>query len=243
MKSDSFLKGIVLGILFLGAVFFIPWKRVDWGRLQLTPSRTVTVTGTAESQEQNQIASFSAGVSAVNDDKNAAIDEVNQKIKDIIETAKSFGIAAKDIETQNLSVHQDEEAFYEEGVQKRRPGQWRVNNTISVTLREIERAEELADLLTRSGATNVYGPNFRMDDTQPAEETLLGKAIENAREKAEKIAQASQGQIGQVISVTEGSQAAPVYRALETGGFGGGVPLEPGSTTLRKTVTVVFELK
>lgn len=227
----------------MGACLVIPWQLVDWGKIQLTPGRTITVTGEAKSQERNQIATFTAGVSAVIDDKEAAVNEVNEKIRTIIDSVKNFGISDKDVKTQNLSVYQMEETYYDEGIAKSRPGQWRVSNDVTVTLRNIDQASELADLLTGSGATNVYGPNFSLDETQSAEESLLDEAIKSARGKAEIVAQSSGGELGKIISISERAQGAtPPYFAEGYGG-GSGAPTEPGTATVRQTVTVVFELR
>lgn len=233
--------GLLLVIFVFAACYFLPWENVNWGKIQLSSVKTITVTGEAKTQERNQIATFTAGVSAIKDNKDEAINEVNSKIETVIQAVKDFGIDSSDIKTQNLSVYQQEETYYEEGIRKSRPGQWRVSNSITITLRDINSASDLADLLTRSGATNVSGPTFRLDETQAAEESLLVEAIENARKKAQKIAVSSGGKLGKIISVSEGYQQPITFRALE--GIGGGPPIEPGTSTVSQTVTVVFELK
>lgn len=249
MDRQAVGSHIVLVVVFLGLAtllaFLVPWKTVTWGKLELTPSSVITVIGEADSQEKNQIASFSAGVSAVSDNKDAAIKEVNDKVAALTVAVKNFGIADADIQTQNLSINQQQEQYYEEGRQKMRAGQWNVNNTITITLRDVARASDLASVLTSSGATNVYGPNFSLDDTKNAEVGLLELAIQNARVKAEKMATATGKQLGTVVSVTEGGAVAqPYYARLEAGGgMGGGAPIEPGTGTVYKTVTVTFELK
>src|SRR3989344_355246 len=156
----TLLFALFLSVFLVGGAFIMPWQSVHWGKVELTPSATVTVTGIAESQERSQIANFSAGVTAVNDNKDTALSEVDQKVTAIIAAVKNFGIAPEDIKTQNLNVYQSEEQFYEDGVSKMRPGQWRVNNTIEIKVREVDRAQELAAVLTQSGANNIYGPNF-----------------------------------------------------------------------------------
>lgn len=229
-------------VLLLGA-YLMPWRSVNWGKMEMTPSSVISVTGEAQSQQKNQVANFTAGVSAVNDSKEKAVAEVNANVAEIIKAVKDFGIPDQDIKTQNINVYQGEETFYEEGRQKSEPGQWRVHNSIEITLRDVARASMLVDLLTKSGATNVYGPNFTIEEAQDFETALLGDAIEVAREKAEVIAKASGRKLGEVINVTEG-QATPVIRPMfETMGLGGGTPLEPGSSAISKTVTVTFELK
>ncbi|MBI3385404.1 SIMPL domain-containing protein [Candidatus Gottesmanbacteria bacterium] len=238
------LSPIILGLVLLLGFYFLPWKNVNWGNIKFLAQETVTVSGEAQSKQQAQIASFNVGVSAVNDDKQKAVDEVSQKITAIIEAVKNFGIKKEDIKTQNLSVYQSQQTYYDNGVLKQKPGQWQVNNTVLVTLRDVSRASELTDLLTKGGATNVYGPNFTIDNTIQPETSLLDDAMKNAREKAEKIAMAGGKKLGKVISVTEGISQTKIYpiMAAERGG-GGGAPIEPGSQTISKSVTVVFELE
>ncbi len=250
MEHSSFhtLKITIAGLFLLAAgltaAYFFPWQQIKWGQLELAPSRLITVTGNATERQQNQVAQFSAGVSAVNDDKNNALEQVNQAMDKLVAEIKEFGIETSDIKTENVSVYQGEETYYEDGQPKQRPGQWRVNNSVTVILRNIDRASVLTQLLTKSGATNVYGPSFRLDtDSQPGD-ALLADAIDNARKKAEAMATASGGKLGKVISVTEGSAASQVYPlAMADGrGGGGGEAIEPGASTVSKQVTVAFEL-
>lgn len=236
------LYSVTFIVVFFLTSFFLPWQLVSWGRFKVLPGETITVTGEAKTQLKNQVAIFSAGVSEVSDNKDKAISEVNQKVEKIIEAVKAFGIPAEDIKTQNLSVYQQEETYSEEGRQKSRLGQWRVNNTIEVKLKEIEKAGELADLLTQSGANNVYGPSFSIEETTAEENALLGEAIKNAQTKAETIAKAGKRRLGKILNVTEGNQTS--FYPLRAGeGLGGAAPVEPGSQTIQKTVTVTFEVK
>lgn len=224
-------------ILVLILVWVIPWNKVNWGRITWQTPETVTVNGEAKSQEKNQIANFSAGVMAQNMDKNKAITEVNTKMDDLVKTIKDFGINAADIKTQSLS-------YYQEPKGGQNPDQWQVNNTIEIVLRDISKASDLADLLAKSGANNVYGPNFTMDDTNEAEKGLYDKAIKDAREKAQAIATASGRTLGKILSVSDGGTPNSIYPMyVKDGAGGGGMPVEPGSTTVYKNLTVTFELK
>lgn len=233
-------------ILVLGlAAAFLPMNRLNWGTISWKPAETVTVLGEARSVVKNQIASFTAGVDAVNMDKNAAVSEVNSKVEALIKAVKEFGIKAEDIKTQNMSIYQNEEPYYENGVQRMRKGQWRVSNSVEITLRNLDDATKLADLLTNSGATNVYGPNFRMDDTSEAEKGLFDLAMKEATEKAGIAARSAGRTLGKVLVVTEGGSGSPVMplfaARMESGG--GGAPMESGSGTVSKTLTVTFELR
>ena len=245
MKTQNKKAIVVLVILFL-ALFFLPIKNIEWGKIRWQEPETITVIGEARSVQKNQIASFNVGVDSVQSDKDKAIKEVNTKVTDLIKAVKNFGIDEKDIKTQNLSVNQQEEFFYENGVQRSRKGQWRVNNSIEIKLREVDKASELTTLLTSSGATNVYGPNFSFEDTSGAEKDLFEVAMKDAKQKAEILAKVSGRKIGKVVNIIEGSNysGSPLYAAKVMDGLGGGgTPIEVGSGTVSQNLTVVFELK
>lgn len=248
MNDIQKVSWFVLGTVFLlGATYFFPWRNIDWGRVTMEPVRVLTVAGYAESKEKNQIAKFSAGMSAVNSDRDVAIKEVNSKIEAITKAVKEFGIKDEDIITQSMSIYQMQESFYENGTQRQKPGQWSVNNNIEVTLRDVDRANTLADLLSKSGATNVWGPNFQLDRSEKAADSLMEAAIEDAKVKAEAIAKATGSTLGRVVSVNEGVTSGgiiyPMAVMKDGMGGGGGASLESGTSTVAKSVTVVWEIK
>ena len=146
---------VLVGVLFLAA-YFLPWQRVNWGKLSFLPASTVTVTGQAKKEESSQIARFTAGVTVNNDNKEEAISEVNEKVGEIIQAVKDFGISEEDIQTQNVSISKREDTF----VIREEIGEWRASNSIEIVLRDVDKASDLADLLMSSGATNVSGPRF-----------------------------------------------------------------------------------
>lgn len=235
------LSSVIIVLLFAIGGMFLP----SWGTFTFMPPRTVTVVGEAKSQEKSQIAVFSAGVNAFNDDKTVAVNEVNKKVEAIIEAVKEFGVLPADLKTQSLNIYQNQEQYYDtDGRQKYRAGQWNVSNTVEIRLKDVDRASALAGILTKSGANNVYGPNFTFDDTSEQSTALLDAAFKNAKEKAAKVATSTGKKLGNVVSVTEAgasAQQVPMYRM--EGGGGGGAAVEPGSGTVFKTVTVTFEIE
>jgi len=238
---------VVLVVLCL-ALFILPFRKIEWGKFRWLQSETVTVTGEAKTTQKNQIASFNAGVNVIKEKKEEAVAEANQKMDALIKAVKDFGIPEKDIETQNMSVYQQQEQIYS-GVRTpttNKASQWVVNNSIAITLRDTNKVNDLANLLNTSGANNVYGPNFRMDDTNEIEKTLYNEAIEDAKEKATLIAKASGRKLGKVVTVNDNGVSGSVYpvyalKSSADSGMGGGAVAEPGSATINKSMTVVFE--
>jgi len=235
-------KWIIILILIVGSFFVLPWKNINWGKFELASTQTVVVTGEAKTTQKNQIASFTAGVNTINIKKEDAVAETNKKIGELIDSVKKFGIPSEDIKTQNMSVYQQQDPSLPAKTGSNN-GQWTVNNSIEIVLRDVDKANQLADLLNSSGANNVYGPNFRMDDTSSTEKALYDEAIKDARSKAELIAKASGRSLGKVVNVNDGASSTNYYPVMmKAADAGGGAVTEPGSATINKSLTVSFEL-
>jgi len=207
--------------------------------------KTITVTGNAKADYVNQISSYSLTIEYHNADKGKAVEELNNKVFETIDKIKQLGIEDKDIETQNLNIYQREEPYVEDGETRYKPGDWYASYTINVTLRDLSKSVELTSLLAGVENSNLWGPNLIVDEDNINDEELLSKAVENARNKAEKMAEGMGGKVGKVLKIEENiDSGSPIYTLdqyyVETGG---GVPIEPGSVTVSKSVIVTFELK
>lgn len=245
MSRNNLFFSLSILVVFFVALYFFPWSKMQWGALVQRQARTITVIGTASSTESNDIATFYAGAEFADDNKDTATSEVNKKMEQLFAALTTFGIPAEDIQTSNMGVYQTQESYYDEGGrQKTRPGQWRVNNSVTIKLRDIERVDELNDLLVASGLTNVSGPNFAMDESSVASNDLISQAVDNAREKAQAVAISQDVALGAVVNITEGTvnQVFPMSRASVASGGGGG-PTAPGSSLTNASVVVTFELE
>jgi hypothetical protein len=257
MPNDfSFLQKtmLVVGTLVLVA-FASQWLPLRWGSLELAPTATVTVTGQADGQQTSQVANFSASVTVNDADKQVATETVNQEMEQLVADLKAFGIPDQDLRTDSISVYEYNEPVREimilnDSVPPSPPqsGQpmWQASNTVSITLREIGRASDLATLLTNSGATNVYGPSFTVDDTADLDRQLLVEAMADATAKAELLLAGTNQKIKRVISVSEtGAQPPLPLLDRESAAVGydtTSVPVEPGSQTIYKSLVVIFEI-
>jgi hypothetical protein len=242
MKENN-NKTVGILILVIIAAFVLPWRNINWGKLSFQ-GETVVVTGESKTKQKNEVASFSAGVNVIKEKKEEAVDEVNKKINELITSVKDFGIPDEDIKTQSMSIYQQQEQpRYLSSGDPNKVDEWVVNNTIEITLRDVSKTQELVDLLNKSGANNVYGPNFRIEETSDTEKGLVDSAIADAREKAEIIAKAAGRKLGKVVNVSEGGSGISYPMYSKADGLGGGAAVEPGTSTISKTLTVTFELK
>ncbi len=247
-RSQGLVRAFLVAFSVAILAFIFYTGQINWGKLEIAPASTITVTGTSRMDQAPQVASFNATVSIDDDDKAKAVSEVNAKMTALLASVKAFGIADADIQTSQVSVYENTKP--EILIYPPRPTNakaWQATNSITIKVRDTSKASGLTDLLNQSGATNVSGPNFTIEDTTSSDSELLVKAIADAKDKANAMAKAGGRALGKMITVTEGMSSGPFYAvsSLEKAGDARGVPspIEPGTQTLSKTVTVIFELK
>lgn len=207
---------------------------------------TITVTGSATTQVVNKIASFSVTIEYNDEDKSTAVDNVSGASNDLVLKIKGLNIDEKDIQTTGLNVYRREDPVYDSGVTKYEPGNWYASYTINITLRDLDKSDDLVSVLTKAENSTMWGPNYTLDYDQLDPDLLLAEAIENARTKAEKLAASTGRKVGKVIHVTEGSSGYnEIYavKDMSMGAGGSGFSMEPGSSQTSRSVTVTFRLR
>jgi len=204
---------------------------------------TLTISAEAEASQVPDIARLSTGVVTQAATANAALRANAREMDKVMAALTAAGIAARDIQTSGISLHP----------QYRHPRNeapsitgYQAANTVSVKVREITRLGEVLDALVASGANQVNGPSFAIDEPEPVYDRARLAALDKARQRAELYAGALRLKVGRIISINEGSSPAqPVglrmMAAAQTMDEAA-IPVAPGESSLRARVVVVFEL-
>ncbi len=237
----SLLLNISISIVFAALIGTGVWYLFK----MLTP-QTISVSGSSTSQVKNQIASYSLTIEVSDADKAKAVEALTERSKNVVKMIKDFGLPEEDIETTSLNIYQRQDSVYRGGVTTYELGDWFASYTVNTKLRDLSKSDDLTALLATVEKASMWGPNLTIDDEMIDEEALLNAAIEDARNKASAIAAGLGKKLGRAVQINEGS-AQYIYGGVKyneaLGAGGGGIPVEPGSTSTYKNVTVTFELK
>ena len=207
--------------------------------------RNISVTGNAQVILAPDIAYVSIGVHSEAKTATEAVASNNTQTQAVIDAIKAQGVDAKDIQTTNFSVYQQEK-FAPTG--ESLGTFFMADNTVYVTIRDITKIGDILDAAISAGANTVYGITFDVQDKEAALATGRDQAMADAQAQAEQLVKAAGATLGDVQSISYySSSPSPIYydNKVAPAGVGGGgsVPISTGQLTLTVSVSVVYGMK
>jgi len=203
----------------------------------------LSVSAQAEASRVPDVASLSTGVVTQAADANGALAANATQMNKVMAAIKAAGIAEKDIQTSGISV--SPQYRYAENQPPTITG-YQASNTVSIKVREIDKLGEVLDALVASGANQVNGPSFEIDQPEAVYDEARRAALEKAQQRAQMYAKSLGMKVRRIVSISEGGgfqpprpmmmAAAKAYDRAESS------PVSPGETTLTANLDVVFEL-
>jgi uncharacterized protein YggE len=207
---------------------------------------TVSVNGQGTVDVEPDTASVQVGVDVIEGTLDAAQANATAQATAIIDAVKAAGIADDDIQTTNFSVFIMRN-YDNEGNPAEIQG-YQISNQVNVTIRDIEAVGDILDAVVDAGANNIYGITFYVDDPTSAASQARRQAVENARTKAEELADAAGMTLGRVVSISESFAPVPpsiAFDGAEDMAMAGraSAPIERGTTEVMVEVQMSFELE
>ena len=186
------------------------------------------------------VAHVSIGVRVAGSAAQAVLAAANERASSLIEALRAAGLTEADLATSGVSLYPQYPSSGNSAEV------YEANNTLTVTVRDIERSGEIIDLAASVAGEHVaiHSISFGVTDPEAAIGPARVAAIANARARAAEYATAAGVTVGDLVAITEnsfGGGPAPFVREARVASAGG-VPLETGTTVLTAAVTVVFEI-
>ncbi|MEO5703240.1 MAG: SIMPL domain-containing protein [Gammaproteobacteria bacterium] len=240
------MKQILLPILFcLG--FTAPVLAEDVSPIPRLPAlvETISVSGLGKVTLTPDRVIFTVGVQTTAPTVEDAVNQNNAKIAKVIAALKNAKATDEEIRTSNFSIYPQQE--YKEGQAPRVTG-YQVSNDVTVTRDQVGDAGKLLQAAISAGVNQASGLTFTVSDQTRGRDAALKKAFDDARAKAEVLAQAAQRSLGRAISITEGTAPQtppqPMLRTMAVmESKVSDVPVSQGTEELSFTVSVIFELR
>jgi hypothetical protein len=242
MKGEIILKKyIFLGILLIFGLVVLSACERETVIMPDDRLHQMRVVGAATVVTSPDMAIAQIGVQTFNSEVDPAVEENNQKSQRIQEALIRQGVAEKDMKTVSFNI------YPQRNYKDNRPEEiigYQVNNTISVTIRDIGSVGKALQAAIDAGANNINGISFTLADPKSFEDEARVKAIEDAHQKAESMAQAAGFELGKIIGVNELSQTSPVIMRndYDKSAAEAEVPISPGELELTARVELIYEI-
>jgi hypothetical protein len=162
------------------------------------PDRTIQVSGTAMVNVQPNRVLIQLGVQS-NGRSPKEVQSVNAAtISRVKKSLLDLGIASRDIATDWYII----QPLYEEYDSIRIKG-YRIHNIVAITLRDVERANEVIAAAFQAGANQVVNVEFYTSDLRKYRDQARDLAMQAAVEKADDLAKAAGAKTGCVLNINE----------------------------------------
>ena len=239
------LKFLCLGLSVLLAITLIGCDpQIVTPLLSSPDNRTIHVSGSGSVVGEPDIATLNLGVSVEKASVEEAREVAASAMTEVTESLKAHNVAEKDIQTENFSIRPQ----YDYTDTGRVLRGYRVDNTVSVKVRELGSLSDIIDAAAAAGGDIVVvnAIQFMIEDSTALQTQARALAVKNAEAKAQTLAEASGVTLGKPVTITEISLGAgPPIAFAESAAFDdsarSSTPIEAGELTVN--VTIVYEIK
>lgn len=178
-------------------------------------SNVISVDGTGKATAVPNIATISFTTMGEGKTASMAQDEATKKNNVALALVKEKGIAETDIRTTSYMLSPkysypqpcyNGPCVYDE----QRVIGYQVQQTTEVKIRDLAQVGDLLSSLGDAGVSQLYGPNFTVEDEDLVRAEARKEAIDQAREKAEVLARDLGVRLVRVVSFNENSGGYPM---------------------------------
>jgi uncharacterized protein len=198
----------------------------------------ITVNGVGTVTAKPDQAEFTFGVETQGQTADEALAKNSVAVQKVIDAVKGAGVAASDIQTQQVSVY----PRYSDN------GQaivgFTATNSVTAKIRDVSKAGAVTEAAVKAGANQVYGPSLRVSDNQAQYRAAVDAAMDDARARAQALAARAGVTLGGPIAIVESgvSYPGPVYDRAMAAGAESAMPIEPGIDQISAALTVTFAI-
>jgi hypothetical protein len=207
-------------------------------------SHTITVAGEGRMSVMPDIAKISVGT-VIERPSVAAAQQENTRIMNALnEELIVFGVAKADVQTANYSI----QPMYNWNDGKQTLRGYQVTQDLRVKVRNLDKVGDILGAAGSLGANQIGGIEFTVDEPESVKQQARIKALQNAKNKAEALAQVVDVKLRRVISFSE-NVYEPIYngpyydKAMGISESAQAPSIEPGSAEFVINANVTYEIE
>jgi len=223
-------------------------KRGRYIGQDIESQHTITVSGNGKVVVKPDLAIMNFSVVNEAEDVQEAMDKNSEKMNAVIDYLKDQGIKQADLKTTNFNLsprYEYYEAKYYQPTGERVLAGYEVRQDLQVKVRDLSLIGQLIKGASDYGANQVGDLRFTVDDEEKVKVEARSKAINQAREKAQKLAKQLGVSLVRIVDFNESGFGA--YLDSVRSGMGYAEKTAPqiqtGTNEIEVNVNLVYEIK
>ncbi len=178
----------------------------------------------------------------------AALDQNSAAARKVIDFAKAFGIAERDIQTDAVNLSPLFKTVRDpNGNTRQEPDGYTASNTVRVKLSELPKLGAFMRQALDQGANNINSVQFGLSNSQSALDDARTRAVEDAVRQAQRLADAAKVKLGKIQEIlhpprSQGGSERIAGMAARTAAAAP-VPVEAGSLQITADVEIIWAIE
>lgn len=253
-KTLKSIALIAVNTLLILVIVFIAMGKFSFGDLDIytheqEQERIISVQGEGSISVRPDIATFSLSVVSEGKTVKTATADNSQKMKDVIDAIKELDIKEEDIKTTNYSLN----PRYNYDKNPARIEGYRLSQDILITVRDLDKVEDVIAEGTNNGANRMSNLQFLVDEKEEYLKEAREEAVAEAKAKAEEIEKTVGITLGKIVGYRElgGNDYQPIRydkmyamdMVAESSFAGEDFSIESGSQEIVSRIELIYEIK
>ena len=246
--KDKKINIVLFVFLIIVSLFFVAKIIGELNSTNLTRSNnTIVVSGSGEVVAISDIATITVNLSKEGNTSKEAQTALNESISKTLEYLNSKNIEAKDIKSEYSGL--TPKYSYDWKTKASKIIGYTANQSIEIKIREVDNSNDIRTGLADLGITDINGPTFSIDNEEAIKDEARLQAIDEAKAKAQVLADELGVKLGKIISYSD-SDNAPIMRYAKTMAAGDSMnvlesapTLPVGENKVTSNVTIVYEIR
>ncbi|MEK7615491.1 MAG: SIMPL domain-containing protein [Patescibacteria group bacterium] len=251
LKENPTFANLAALVLLLLALFlgFKTWQTareaIQVGKAPAT-EHTLSVEGIGIATIKPDVAGVSFSVETKGKDLPETQSKNATTMNALIASMKELGMEEKDIQTSSYNSYEDK--VYNPRTNTYTSNGWVVTQQVNLTIRNTEKVSPILSKLGTLGATNISGPNWRVENDASTVDVAREKAITDAHARAEKMAKQLGVKLGRIVAYSEGqNNSQPMPYAMKSDMMNASAPaapeIEAGENTVKLQVNITYVIE
>lgn len=218
------------------------WAQAAAGVQTMFEATTLSLSADGKTKVNPDQATVTLGVQVTDATAAAAMRDDAARMASVMAAVKAEGLPDRDVQTTNISLQA--QYIYVQNQPARLNG-YEASNEVTITVDNLAKLGPIIDAVTASGANQVNGIAFGLQDPTAAENAARLAAVKAVQAKADLYAQATGYRIARLVNLSEGSAVQPIRPmafASMARAEAAPTPVSPGELTIDVTVTATYEL-